>query len=305
MTILTPDDTLPILFKSPEEFDKRPGYQPQLTCTRDQLEKIVGKYTFTKEQQLECGLNGCRTKHWHGWVIRTKDGKETHCGKNCGERDFDVVFKEVEAVFKAAVERQSKKDRLEQIGRDRDALLADARGLYEKVSAAGKRIQAVLNEIKRDVALERAFESCMRSGGRILVEDEESKRLRAAMGANAAKADLKVIGIIKGTSAVFDAARAASELKYKIISPLQDLTTENLNALPDKELSAKTQAFSSMQQTISSAKNFLSAFEQFNSPSNAQAFVLLQQSMPKKARTGRVGRIVERITLIYSGTERL
>lgn len=299
MTTPKTEDLLPIQFTSAREFEDRARYQPSLTCETSQLERIVGKYSFTKAELLECGLNGCRTRHWNGWVIKTKDGDETHCGKDCGEREFGVLFTEIEAKYKAAEERQSRRTRLEELAKERDSILAAAKGLYDQVRAAANVINDVLNEVKRDSGLQRVFHACVRSNGRILVEDEDSKRLRAAMGAGTGKADLKQIGLIRGVSVVFSQETVGQELKYKIILPLQELTTENLATLPDKELASKTQQFSQLQQTLSSAKQFLAAFQQFSSSANGQAFTLLEYGVPKNSRTGRVSRILTRIERMY------
>lgn len=175
MTKLNPVDLNPILFKSAEEFQTRERYKPQLTCAHDKLERIVGKYAFTEKEALECGLNGCGTKHWHGWVIRTTDGDETHCGRDCGEREFGVKFKEVEAAFKQAEERQSRTERLEQVARERDEILAVAIPMYERTSAAINHVQYILNQISKEANLKRVFDDCVRSRGRILVADEESR----------------------------------------------------------------------------------------------------------------------------------
>jgi hypothetical protein len=299
MTTPKSEDLLPIQFKSAQEFQNRAEYQPSLICETSQLDRIVGKYTFTKAEQLECGLNGCRTRHWNGWVIKTKDGKETHCGKDCGEREFGVLFTEIEAKYKAAEERQSRRNRLEELANARDSILAAAKGLYEQVNGAGNLINDVVKEIKRDSGLERVFQTCVRADGRILVEDEDSKRLRAAMGAKTGKADLKQIGLIKGLSVVSSQFTVAQELKYRVILPLQELTTESLNTFSDRELGSKTQQFSQLQQTLSSARGFLATFQQFSSPANGKAFTLLEHGVPKNSRTGRVGRILTRIERMY------
>ncbi|WP_288408034.1 hypothetical protein [uncultured Herbaspirillum sp.] len=302
MTNANPEDFIPIQFGSAKEFQDRPRYLPRLVCENDQLARIVGKYSFTEQEKLECGLNGCERVHWHGWVIQTKDGDETHCGRNCGEREFGVLFKEVEAVFKLAEDRRNKRERLEQVAGERGSYLAEAKVLYEHLSSLGNRVQSVLSEIRKDSALERAFQTCVRSGGRIMVENEDSKRMRSAMGAETGKADLKAIGVIRGIDGTLSFQKVLQELKYQVISPLEKLSLDDLNKLSDKELTAKTQAFSELHQTLSRAKSAIQVLQQFSASSNAQAFLLLPQSMSKKSRTARVQRILERICELYAGS---
>ncbi|MDB5856233.1 MAG: hypothetical protein JWR22_4274 [Herminiimonas sp.] len=272
---------------------------PCLQCGKDALDRIVGKYSFSEKEKLQCGLNGCNTWHWNGYVIQTKEGDETHCGQDCGNREFGVSFKEVEAVYKAAVDRKTKKDHLEQVAKDRDALLVQARELYSLIFAAGNHIDRIVGEIKRDPELDRAFTYCLRSGGRILVEDEESKRLRSAMDAGTGKADLKSIGMIRGTSVVFGAARLAGELKCQVIAPLHQLTVDNLDFLSIKDLTKKAATFGNLGQVLSRAGQVLSDYDQFKSLENLEALQLLPHAIPKRARTGRVVRILERLRQHY------
>jgi len=299
MTQTLPSDFIPTQFKTAAEFQALQRYEPKLICEKDQLDKIIGKYSFTEAEKLECGLNGCNQIHWHGWVIRTKDGRLTNCGRDCGEREFGVLFAEVEAVYRAAEERQSRLERLKQLGQERESLLQEATSLYDSVSRAGNWIQVILDELRKERFLDNAFRDCVRNGGRIQAEDEDSKRVRSAMGAASGKADLKTIGVIKGSQAVFSGPTVSQELRYRVIDPLRELTMENMLALSDKELNSKSQSLSQIKQALSSARNFLATYEQFRLAENGAALALLPQIIPKKARNSRVSRIVERIERLY------
>lgn len=306
MTNTPKEDITPIAFQSAEEFRARPKYLPALHCSRDDLDRIVGKYSFSEKKQLQCGLNGCNTWHQHGYVIRTKDGWETHCGQDCGHREFGVTFKDVEATYSQAEERKSRKDFLDKIIQDKQALLLEATALYERVSIASNHVQRILNEIRRDRGLDLALSNCLRNGGRIQVEDEDSKRLRNAMGASSSKADLKTIGIIRGGAVVASASTAAKELMFQVIGPLKHLDDEHLNDVPMRVLQDKTKVFSELRQIISRAQQMLQDYEAFVSPANLQTFMLLQESMSKKARNGRTTRILEKLpTLINPSTSSL
>lgn len=46
-----------IAFKTKNEFQERPNYQANLSCKADELDYIVGKYHFSKEDAFQCGLN--------------------------------------------------------------------------------------------------------------------------------------------------------------------------------------------------------------------------------------------------------
>lgn len=72
------------------DFQLRERYEPTLVATQEELDLAFGKYTrpAPKPDWIACGLNGCDEPHRYGWVIRLIDGRETHCGPDCGERQF-------------------------------------------------------------------------------------------------------------------------------------------------------------------------------------------------------------------------
>jgi hypothetical protein len=182
------DDNSPIFFRTVEEFAVRAGYQLQLTCTRDELDRIVGKYERPKTDQIECGLNGCTQRHMYGYIIQTKVGAETNCGQDCGSREFGVKFHEVEASFKKAEEDQLRRRLLGEIVKNRTDLLVAAKNLRSKIQDAANRVSTIVSEIKREPALYHVFESCLRIGGQIRIAQTVDEALRRD------KADLITIG---------------------------------------------------------------------------------------------------------------
>lgn len=295
MTPTATEDRTPIKFGTAEEFQARQKYLPQIRCAKEMLDCIIGKYEFSSKEKLQCGLNGCNSWHWNGYVIRTKDGHETHCGKDCGKREFGVVFEQVEAAYKSNEDRKSRAEYLDQLGRDRDMLLSESLQVYQLVSEATNFVQSITNEVRKDPIFDRAFSICIRSGGRIQVEDEDSKRLRSAMGASTEKADLKTIGVLRSVFIVNTSPFVASELKSQVITPLQNLTSENLDSLSLKDLTARASMFGNLRLTLNKGYQLLADFEHFSDPNNLKTFGLLIEVIPKKARTDRVRRIIERI----------
>lgn len=295
MTTANLDDLIPIAFETAAEFQSRDKYQDRLQCTDDVLERIVGKYVFSEKDKLQCGLNGCRSWHWHGYVIRTKNGGETHCGQYCGFRAFKVLFKDVEAAYKAAEDRKGRLDFLRNLLEQRDDLMRKAINLEAQASEAGSRIHILRTQFERDSHLERAFRDCLRNTGRILIEDENSRRLRAAMGAAADKADLKTIGVVRGTSAFGRSGTILLELKYKVILPLENMTEHGLQDLDNKQLMLESTSLGSIKQILSATEQFLRDYQMLNTKENLETFRLLLLAMPKKFRTNKVHRIFEKL----------
>ena len=93
---------------------------------------------------------------------------------------------------------------------------------------------------------------------------------------------------------------------FQVIGPLKHLDDEHLNDVPMRVLQDKTKVFSELRQIISRAQQMLQDYEAFVSPANLQTFMLLQESMSKKARNGRTTRILEKLpTLINPSTSSL
>nr|WP_217345082.1 hypothetical protein [Noviherbaspirillum sp. L7-7A]MBV0879301.1 hypothetical protein [Noviherbaspirillum sp. L7-7A] len=288
-------DITPIAFKSAEQFQTRPNYQAALRCNTEELDRIVGKYELSEKEKLQCGLNGCNNWHWHGFVIRTKDGQETNCGKDCGSRDFKVSFKEIIAVYRRAEDAASKKDRLTQILADRESLLAEAERVTADVRIASSKIERIRAEIKKDAVLDRAFQSCMKVDGRIQVEDDASKRLREELGLPAGKADLRTIAVIRGGNALRQSSIIHYRLSRFLVEPLAGMTAQNLDALTTKQLAAESMRFGNLKQHLSDGRQFLTDAAEFNSAANIETLLLLQELIPKNARTSRLSRIFERL----------
>ncbi len=68
----------------------RPGFTDNLDPAKHELASIVGRYVFG--DMIRCGLSNCHTPHARGYIVATKDGRETNIGKDCGKNYFGVDF---------------------------------------------------------------------------------------------------------------------------------------------------------------------------------------------------------------------
>ena len=104
---LSEDDKL-IRVANWEDILGRPRYTQDLDPKQHKLQSILGRYIF--KDPVRCGLSDCHTLHQKGYLVLTKDNRETNIGKDCGRRyfgvDFDTLSRQFEQDFAAAENRE-------------------------------------------------------------------------------------------------------------------------------------------------------------------------------------------------------
>ncbi|VVE07132.1 V-type ATPase 116kDa subunit family protein [Pandoraea sputorum] len=289
-----------LLFKTADEFMKRENYVPDLRCGGDELDKIVGKYAFSEQHRLQCGLNGCRRWHWHGYVIQTKDGREGHCGQDCGKREFGVSFDEIEATFQREEAAAARRTVIQEMLSVRGELLAAATTLYSTAATSRSKIEEVLTEVAKDGALMIAMQSCLRNEGRIQVAATVDKDMRRAMGTVDRRADIETIGVIAGGEALTMRDTVVRELDFRVLRELKGLGQIQLDAMSEKDLQEQSLRLREMRDTLQKAQQFVDAASQFFARRNLEEFSKLREILSQRDRTARVERILTRLPDIFA-----
>ncbi|MGH6649096.1 hypothetical protein [Aquabacterium sp.] len=289
---------VPILFESPEQFRARPNFVDDLHCDVKQLDKIIGNYEFDKAREQQCGLNGCKTKHWHGFVIRFKDGRETNIGQDCGLTQFDVVFKDFVSAYKAAVDRNAKTQYINDLISQKHVLLRQANELTRKSSLHVHDVNELYGLIQKDKPMEKAFGEAVRLKGQINVYQKVSDAGRMAMGKDGRKEHAEVsvtIGTIVGASCVSQAKVIQATLKFKAVLPLQAIDEAQLPTLTDVALKEWGTKMKDMREALREAEQFCEEADRFCSDRNRIAISKLLEALPSKAKTDRAKKIARRI----------
>lgn len=99
-----------VRIESWEDVESRPGFTRNLDPSTAVLGEIIGQYHF--KDMFPCGLAGCRQPHAKGYLVTTKDGRETNIGNVCGVRYFSVEFTQLRKVFRVSREDQERRERL-------------------------------------------------------------------------------------------------------------------------------------------------------------------------------------------------
>lgn len=287
----------PIQFESQRQFEELPGYSESLECTTEDLDRIVGKYSWDQHRALRCGLNHCNRLHWHGYVIASKGGRMTHCGQDCGAREFGVQFEDVEASYRLAEEDALRAANIAEALRQRNELLAKAEAVEAAVIVKVAAIRAIVSTVEADPALTKALGEALRTDGRIQQVIMLDRDTRAAMGQKPKDEFIVTdIGRIDAANAVRQQRDIGGHVRADAIWPLRQLTAESLEGLSRKALTSKSSEITAARQAIQDGERFVDLAVRFLAPSNMHELAKLAQVIPARARSQRVAKIVLRIT---------
>ncbi len=92
------------------DIEARPGFTQNLDPSCHELASIIGRYAFT--DRIRCGLSNCHTPHIRGYIVCTKDGRETNIGKDCGKNYFGVDFELQTRQFDQDITDKENRERL-------------------------------------------------------------------------------------------------------------------------------------------------------------------------------------------------
>ena len=279
---------MPIAFKTKNEFQERPNYQANLSCKADELDYIVGKYHFSKEDAFQCGLNHCNQWHQIGFVIATKDGTETHCGQKCGANAFGVTWEEVEAVFKKQEEAMNRRASLQRIHDESNSILKRCADLYTKSEPLVIRVQKIIQEISTEQTFKNELDKTIKLGGQIFGKAPQSEFMSEGN-------KTILIATINGGGAMSLSTNILRILKFQIQQPLKDLIEKNVQTLSDNEIKEHLSAIRNYESILNDAEQFIGQARSFLEVKNLQKIELLIEQLPKHARNQRVRRIATKI----------
>lgn len=282
----------PIAFKTKNEFQERPYYQPNLSCEATELDYIVGKYHFGREHEFQCGLNHCNQWHQIGFVIATKSGAETHCGQKCGANAFGVSWDEVEAEFKKQEDAMNRLTSLQNIQEEANATLKKCAELSSKCEPLANKIQKISLEISNEQAFKRALDETIKLGGQIFGKAEQSEFMSDGVNKTV------VIATIDGGEAMSTSVSIMRTLMYQVQRPLNEVLSKDLKTLSDKEIKAELATLKNYTANLLQAETFINQATRFTAVSNLKKIGLLINQLSKHSRTDRVHRIAAKICSI-------
>jgi hypothetical protein len=290
------DETPLIKFNTPDEIAARPNYFPTLKIQKGELARIVGGYEFDKANEMRCGLNNCNTRHQRGYVIATKANQETHCGNECGKREFGVTFEDMEGRFKEAFRRQTSISTLRELQETADARLAEAQRLLEAKNRVYGKLVNIRDEFRRDPDLNRVLETLFRLDGAVRVRAEQTpaeKELRQSGNAN-----IRTVGRIEGIAALTGFARTANMIDNEILHPLRAVKSMDGDSIAPKELDHLVRQMNNLPAAIVAVEEFLSDATLFLKKSNLDEIRKMRHL--DGVRSHKLERVIETIAPLFA-----
>lgn len=145
---------LPRLFTDFNEVKNRPNFDPTADITVESFEYIISPYSFPKvEKDQKCQVRKhdgyCGTEHQHGFIGKTKNGKEVLLGSCCGAKYFnaDHNFKSQKAKLLKEIRITDELNRLSGILSEKDAFFAHVEQLLIQL----KFLRESINEVKEQL----------------------------------------------------------------------------------------------------------------------------------------------------------
>jgi hypothetical protein len=92
------------------DITERVSFSGNLDPSTHTLDSIIGRYAFG--DKVPCGLSNCHTPHHKGYIVVTKDGRETNIGKDCGKTYFGVDFETLSNKFDRDITEKENREKL-------------------------------------------------------------------------------------------------------------------------------------------------------------------------------------------------
>jgi hypothetical protein len=109
MIVLNSDKEI-VRVDSWSDITDRAGFNGNLNPAEHTLVSIIGRYAF--KDYVPCGLSNCHTPHGKGYIVVTKDGRETNIGKDCGRTYFGVDFETLSNKFDRDMTEKENREKL-------------------------------------------------------------------------------------------------------------------------------------------------------------------------------------------------
>ncbi|MDI1270881.1 MAG: hypothetical protein PSV40_17500 [Polaromonas sp.] len=257
-------------FDSPKDFSSRRAYQAEIDSSVHQLERILGGYSFGKDNYTQCGLKGCRTLHGKGYVVQTLDGIETNIGKDCGTRHFGQRFEDLEGQFTRLVEESARRDRVQDAIRQKDATVQKTVTLLKDCRSWEAEVDRLFKELDRESSLISVLRAAMRTDGALVVDRQLSAAERELSGGSQ-RYIRETVGRLYGLS-VLGMKKVSIELQAEALVPLHELSDDQLSAMSASAIRTKAQWLSELEATLLRAESYIRSAREFCSQQNWRTF---------------------------------
>lgn len=168
-----------VQIKTWEDLIQRPNFG-ELDPATAEFDKAIGRYHLA--YKVRCGLTSCHEPHFKGYLVTTKDGRETNIGHDCGRTYFGLDFEQAARQLDRDYRRQEQRDAIYAF----QAQLAAARERVEYLrngDYCAAWCYRTLEELRQGVpaTVRSAFSDMAKTGdGRITAQREATEEEAAA-----------------------------------------------------------------------------------------------------------------------------
>ena len=275
----------PIRFRFFEEISSRPKWRDDVDAVKHKPQRIIGDYSFSKQNQVHCGLKSCRSSHMNGYVIETVDGLETHIGNRCGSIYFGVTWGEVRSAFNRATEDRDRQEWLVDVLAQRETLLLISQSLLQNVIESSQEIRTIVERLKKESELYSSFTRVLRAGGIIQIEKSVDVETAKAMNLPLSQRHtfetigrITSIEVLPNESAPFPGDQVASKLRTQAIPIFAQLSATALRNLNYRQRKNRAKDIENAKLILKDAEKYIASARLFLLPANLRQFGRLQIS---------------------------
>ncbi|WP_376695954.1 hypothetical protein [Wenzhouxiangella sp. EGI_FJ10305] len=242
----------------------RPGFTVDIDPNSVELKEIIGSYKF--KDFIKCGLSTCHQPHGRGYLVVTKDGRETNIGKDCGKTHFSVDFEGMRRAYDREIKNKDRRERLTALKHQIPMISQRIEELKKTEYGANwvhKNVAALLEPGKglpREVLAKVAALRRSRDGSLMVqrLATKEERDLAEASGQRRSGDHAMYLeeraGFIQGVPALYEENNLRSIVIEKIEAGLERLAAVDIDQLGDRQLAEMNKWATELEPAIKKAE---------------------------------------------------
>lgn len=243
MIVLNSDKEI-VRVDSWSDITDRAGFTGNLNPAEHTLVSIIGRYAF--KDYVPCGLSNCHTPHGKGYIVVTKDGRETNIGKDCGRTYFGVDFETLSNKFDRDMTEKENREKLwnfyfrcEEVLEHVTTIRTEAYGanwVYKQLNALQNIREVPAPVVRRIAAMAKVRDQSVtyeREATEIEIEQLEQAQGRRLMRPHYVSIP---IGKLEGLEAFFPENNLKALLVDGVSERIKELNAANIDTLTFEQL---------------------------------------------------------------------
>jgi len=259
----------------------RPGFSTDLNPQEHTLDAIIGRYAF--RDKIRCGLSNCHTPHAKGYIVVTKDGRETNIGKDCGRTYFGVDFDALSAIFERDITEKENRDKLwsfsfgiEELKNRIDEIRKQTHGA-DWVYRQTRPLMSVAKEVPVDVV--RRFGDMVKTRQPVLYSQREAtaqevENLEASQGRKIPRPHYleEAISEIAGLEALYPENDLRTLLVIELVENVKSFEEQDIDTLTYEALRKWSKWTGTIDATLEKSVQAIAVGRRLLTPENLEPF---------------------------------